>query len=725
MFSPTSNKYTFKYLRTGLSGKGIPCVYLPPVPKDQSKIYFKKEQKFIKPLPSPQLKEWMDEAVSERANNPQYVHPHQKEINAFEDQHEEWADNGMFFWNNGVITYINPAYFRYLTEWHPDFEVEFRETDMEVHYWIQYWEEDPKSYGGLYNTLRREGKSAKMGFWITNRTISNFHHYSGMQGEDNTKIKAFYELHILAPFYKLPYWRQPTFDLNSLQKKGIVFNETPRRNKKRDFKKVVLESKMDYRTSEENKYDQAKLHSYVNEEGGKNLSAAVDKTWSFVKPCLRLGKKIIGRAFFASTVEYMNVASKGGKSFQKLCLLSDYDVRNQNGETISGLYAAMMPACNALEGFFDEWGRPLVKQATEWILNERNAIKNNPADYASLVRKYPLNWTEVFYTSAEHCEFNIQILQDRKAELLIDPPPIRRFILDWENKVRFSRVVMTDSDTGWFKTTKVFSGEEAKWYNNVSRRMEMRFNPKTNQTELMQLFAPMNDDKFAIGLDPIDHGVVVEDTSTMGEDGFISARKSRPVMLVKRKYDSSIDGILNLDLQIQRARDKYMYKTGVQFAMMDQRPQDPNVFFERALMICWLLGCAVSVESQKPGVINWFNDAGCGDFVWMKYVADPTTAKKGDMIQGTAASTPMIQEYTGLIATDVEYFGHTYPFIEVVEDHLQFRPDKTREFDYSVAHGWLEIGAKQRRKVVRPPMRDASEYFKMFRPDGSVIRMHK
>lgn len=732
MFTPTANPYRFKYLVTGISGPGIKEVYLPPWP-DDSEFLFKKEQKFVKPRPSEELQAWMDELVYERNRknskgeylHPDYIHPHQNEINEWEDQEWDRATNGIFFWRSGKKCYITGAYYKFLTAWDPGFEVEFRTPHMEIFYWIKFWEEDQHSYGGNLNTIRRGGKSSIMGFWIMNRTSTNPDHRAGMQGEDDTKIRDFYNTHVIEPFYRLPYYFQPEYDTTTLQKKGILFSESPRRHRRRMTGKKVLRSKMDYRTSEENKYDQAKLHSFAHEELGKCLSADVHKRYGFIKPCLMQGKFIIGKHFGGTTVEFMNTSGKGGRAYKKLCFESDYDIRNKNGETISGLYSALLPGDCAVEGFYDEFGDPDRKAAREWILNNREAVKNSPADYATLVRKYPLSWTEVFYTSAEHCEFNIQILQDRKAELLMAAPPVRRFNLDWMNKVRFSSIVMEDSDTGWFKTTKVFSGEEAQWYNQVSRRMEMRFNAKTGSTELMQLYAPMNDEKFAIGLDPIDHGVVVEDMSTMGADGFVSARKSRPVMLVKRKYDSSVDGPLSLELMIQRARERYPYKTGVQFAMMDQRPQDPNILFERCLMICWLLGCSVSVESQKPGVINWFNEAGCGDFIWMKYVADPAAAKKADMIQGTSASTPMIQEYTGLIATDVEYFGHTYPFIEVVEDDLLFRPDKTREFDYAVAQGWMEIGARMRRKIIRPKMRDIGEYFKRFAPDGSIIRSRK
>lgn len=1061
MYEKTSNPYQFKYLITGITGPGIKEIYLPEWPED-SKFLFKKEQKFIKPVMSDQLKEWIDEADFEKNKkdkqgnyyNLEYVHQHQKEINEWEDMQWERGNEGLFFWNAGVRTYVTGDYYRYLTEWKPDFEVEYRETDKEFFYWVKFWEGDPEAYGGTYNTLRREGKSAKMGFWITNRTISNFKHFSGMQGEDDTKIKAFYELHILPPFYKLPSYRQPVYDTTSLQKKGIVFNEPPRRHRKKTTGRTVLESKMDYRTSEENKYDQAKLHSYAGEEFGKchpagtlvrmhdgslkdvinvregdelmgddsnprvvkklgsgfgkifkiipnskvdpwfvneyhilsckssslhhtgykkgttinlsvqeylslspsvrknlmcyrvgvdykprghsiepyllgvwlgdgssdhgeitsadqeivtwlynnwhsihkkkkykdrtplyylhglrvilrqlgvlknkhipqeymidsrsnrlkllaglldtdghrnvrkgtrhyeiiqvrkdlayqikelalslgfsatlnaknctmkredgsiyettgyrvsifgydlheipcqverkkmplnssnynvkdprvygfkveyshddwyygfnisgnrlylldnytvthnTLTANVWNRWGFVKPALTLGKKIIGKALIGTTVEFMDASGKGGRAYEKLCYASDYDKRNTNNQTKSGLYAALMPADCALEGFFDDNGHPLREQAREWILNAREDVEDNPADYATLVRKYPLDWDEVFYTSAEHCEFNIKILQDRKKELMRKPPPMRRFDLQWENNVRFSKIVMQDNPSGWFKTTKVFTGEEAeRIYNQVSRRVENG----------EQRFAPLNDNLFASGLDPIDHGMVVSD-SPMGEDGFTSSRKSKPVLLIKSKYDTAIDGMMDFELMKQRAKEKFPYKTGIHVAMMDERPGDPNVLFERVLMVLWLMGISVGVESQKPGVINWLRKAGCSDFIWHKYVPDEKKTRPGDMVEGTPASQPIIQEYTGLIATDVEYFGHTYPFIEVVNNDLRFRPDKTREFDYTVSQGNMEIAAQMRPRNQRPKPRQIEEYFRRFirLPNGTMVQM--
>ena len=710
MFSETNNPYRFKYLITGISGPGIKQVYLPEQPPEEE-ILFKEEQRFVRPEMSDQMKIWVQEMLEERKRNPDYIHAHQLEINEWEEREWERSQTGVWFWNDNEIIYITGDHYKYLTTWEMYFGYpDFWEADKEIFYWTKYWEEDTEAYGGTLNTLRRGGKSGKMGFWIANRCSTNFKHFGGMQGEDNTKIQSFYTTFVQDPFYKLPYYFQPEYDTNSLQKKGIVFKIPPKRHQKNQLaysKKVVLESQLDYRTSEANKYDQAALHSFVNEEGGKTLGVSVWERWKFVKPCLRRGKFIRGKAYWGTTVEYMDVKTKGGKAYQRLCLASDFDKRGKDGRTETGLYAALMPADCMLEGFIDEHGRPQRKEARQWILDERETVENNPKDYADLVRKYPLDWNEVFYVSADKCEFNVKILQDRKAELQLNPPPIRKFRASWENNQRFTKVVLHDDPVnGWLKMSSLM--EKDKW-NDVGTRYEAG----------QPIYYPKNDMVFRLGLDPIDHGVVVE--GDLSAEGFGNNRRSRSVLLGKRLYDSSVDGHVTIELLEERAKKKYQYKTGVHFVMMDVRPNDPNVFFERVLMICWLLSCKVHVERQKPGVINWMKNANCGEFLWHKYVPEANQLKKTDNVEGTDASPMIIQEYTSAIATDVEYFGHTYPFIEVVEDDLLFDPQNTREFDYTVSQGNMELACKMRDRKPQAPVLNMEDYFHRFDSKGRVI----
>lgn len=438
------------------------------------------------------------------------------------------------------------------------------------------------------------------------------------------------------------------------------------------------------------------------------LACNIDQRWRTVKPCLRRGKFIRGKAFFGTTCEFMDVVDKGGRAYKKLCYESDYNVRGKDGRTRSGLYAALMPGDCILEGFIDEYGFPQRDAARQWILDERDAVRDNPKDYSELVRKYALNWNEFFFINAERCEFNATILQDRVATLQgTVGSTVRRCNLSWENGVRFSRIVISDDpDNGWAKFGSLIDKE---LFNNVGQRQE---NGRT-------VYFPKNDSIFASGVDPIDHGVVVQ-TQIKGDE-FTSYRRSRPVLFVKRKYDSSIDGQLNQDLLEQRAREKYPYKTGRYVFMMDTRPNDPNVFFERGLMILWVFGVSCNVENQKPGFINWLKNAGCGDFVLNKYVPVANRARPGDLVDGTPASTMVIQEYTSLLATDVEYFGHTYPFIEQPQDLLQFSPLNTTEYDYSVAMGNTELACIMRPKNISAPLINLEDIMPMFDRYGNPV----
>jgi len=709
MYAKTDNPYRFKYLVTGITGPGIPCVYLPPEPPDEE-VLFKKEQKFVRPVPPEYLKTWMQEFVEGREKDPEFIHPHQNELTKWEDREFERSTTGVWIWNKGVKTYLTGPYYKFLTAWELYFGFpDYRETDKETFYWIKYWEEDPNSYGGTFNTIRREGKSAKMGFWLNDRTSTNFNHFAGMQGEDNSKIQDFYNEMVMNPFYKMPYYYQPEYDTTTLQKKGVLFKDSPKRNKKRKSSgKMVLGSKMDYRTSEPNKYDQAMLNSYVMEEAGKLLTSSVKDRWKFVKPCLKKGILIRGKAFIGTTVEFMDVSGKGGKAYQKLCFESDFDIRQKNGQTISGLYAAMMPGDCALEGFFDEHGIPDRKAAMKWILDERDAVKDNPKDYSDLVRKYPTNWNEVFYISADKCEFNVTILQDRKAELQMNPPPLRRVNLSWQDGKRFTKIVISDDPAnGWCKMAWIPKDKELELLNNVGVRMENG----------RQKYFPKNNAIFSAGTDPIDYGVRVDNMSAEGTD----SRRSRPVMSVKRKYDPNIDGFLSQELLERRAREKYPYKTNKRILMMDHRPSEPNIYFERCLMICWLFGVPMMCESQKPGVINYFKEHGCEDFQLNKYVPS-AQLKPSDFVDGTPASTMMNQELTGLLASLIEYFGHLEPFIEFVEDFLLFDPTDTKKFDYAMCAGWNEVAEKVKPKTTEVPQHKITEYFRRFRRDGSVIK---
>lgn len=719
MFQKTSNPYKFQYLQTGIIGEGIKEVYLPEIPSED-KILFKKEQKFVRPeMPdylAKEVKKWrikMDE--NSNRYDPDYVSPFAAEIQQWEDTEWDRSTNGIFFWNNGKILYCTGFYYWYLSSWQTYFGYPiFRVSDMEITYWIQYWEEDPDCYGGLLNTIRRYGKSSIMGGWATYRTTRNYNHYCGMQGEKDDKIAKFYTQMILQPFKKLPYYYKPTYDTNTQQKSEIRFERSATRGKKAILQEIEeesdsLESIIEYRPSGESEYDGYILNSYVSEEPGKLLNANIYERWKIVKPCLRKGRAIRGKSFQGTTVEFMDVTNKGGKAYQKLFYDSDFDDRGPDGRTRSGLYAAFLPGDCAYEDFLDEWGYPMRDSAKRSILIERESLKNNPKDHSDLIRKYPLQVSEIFYISTDKCVFNATILQDRLSVIDMSREPFTSKIdVWWENGKRFTKVLWRHNPVNGFAQISALPDKDE--LNLVKERL----------IGGVTKFFPNNTARMIAAVDPVDHRVVIEGRSA-ADDEVVTTRRSRPVMLALRKYDTAIDGPYDQALLEKRRDEKFPYKTNKHLLMMDTRTSDPFVFYERALMICWLLGCEVQIEDQKPGMKNYFYQNNCEGFLQGTYVPESSTKKVNPFSEGTPASALAINEYTDAKSWYIEYFGHTQCFREVILDDLVFNPRKTTDYDYSVCDGWLQLGAKMLPKIKSKPTYKLEDFLPMVDMNGNPL----
>lgn len=743
MYKPTSNPYSFKYLITGITGPGIEQFFLPPVPSED-KILFKKEQKFVRPEMPDFLKSAVKEMLYERSRkdskgnfiDPEWTHPkYQRQINDWEDQEWERCKDGVWFWNNGVPTYLTPFYYWYLSSWRTYFGIpQYRETDKELTYFLMYVEEDPNCFGGTFNTIRRYGKSVIMGAWATHRTTRNYNHFCGMQGETDDKIKKFYNKFIKKPFYKLPYYHQPTYNTATQQTNQIEFDIPPKRNKKHTVIDEVdsLESIIEYRESSEGAYDGDILNTYLCEEPGKVKKVSIyneegEGRWDVVVPCLMDGLEIIGKAFFGTTVENLNMRDKGGQAYKNLFYDSDFNQKHEDGRTRSGMYACFLPGDCALKGFWDEWGHPKREEARDKLLQTRKKFQKNANKLAGHIRKYPLTIREIFYVNPTGCEFNATVLQNRRDDIDMSSVPMyEKFELRWENNIRFSRIICRHNPAaGWLKCSWIPKDE--KETNLVGEK----------NIGGEKFYYPMNDSKFACGMDPIDHGVSTEGRSATGEDSVQGGgKRSTPVVLVKTKYDVALDGPINPDIMILKSEPgkmvgdvwtpdengkKYQYQSNQYFLMMDTRPNDPNVLYERTLMICWWLGVSLHVETQKPGVIRYFQANNCNDFLLNKYIPVESSRSRTLGDEGTAASTTIIQDYTSLLATYVEYFGHQIPFRELIEDLLLFNPRNTREYDYSVSMGFTEMATLIKPKQKPKTYIDISQIMPMMDEYGSPL----
>lgn len=706
MFNKTSNPYKFKYLVTGITGPGIPCVYLPKQPDDHEiRDYdgmFQRE-----PLP-PEYAEWYRLEDTKKKTNPDYSHPN---LDKYRSAQYDRRINGMWFWNteNGtkVATYITGEHWMYLQWWKTRFGFpKFRASDMEFFYWWEYVCEDPKCYGGLFGTRRRAGKSAKMGLLAITASCLYENADTGMQGEDDTKIKIFYEEHIKEPFLALPRHFRPIYDNSTKLTSEIKLtaplqigkNANPDSDQPEGFG-----GRIDYMPTLLNKYNSRKLKRFIGEEFGKIMKVNVKMLYEKIKECLvaedeeGLRQHVYGKLLSGTTTDE---DAEMTRPFKELCLESDFDDKLENGETKSGLYFSFMPAKNCL--IYDKYGIPQVTEAEYDINMKRLAKKDDPAGYSMVCRKYPLTIDEYFYVNSEDCPFDVMVLQNRKTALAMMKNGVQRYDLAWENDVRFTKIVFRPNKTGKFWCHHIPEPEELNQVRDTGKKGYERY-------------VPLCED-YIIGHDPVMFG------KTKGK------RKSKPAALAWRKFDHRIDGEMTEGSLNYKRDNAIPYKTNIPHILYDHREDDPAIYYESMLKLCWALGCRINVELPMGKALEeYFKMNGCHDFFFEKDTKgvliseNEGPSREEDMEKGTHAHAGTTEYYTRLLATWVYWFGHSNPFWQFNDCLLTFDPTNTTDNDYSVAGGMSLIGVNQVKKEKPKPI-PIETMFRMYDTRGTTAR---
>jgi hypothetical protein len=75
---------------------------------------------------------------------------------------------------------------------------------------------------------------------------------------------------------------------------------------------------------------------YLGDEASKWEYLSYLSHWSNIKPTMIQGGRVVGKSFIGSTLNPMN---RGGSDFKAMDMGSNVLKRNENGRTITGLYA--------------------------------------------------------------------------------------------------------------------------------------------------------------------------------------------------------------------------------------------------------------------------------------------------------------------------------------------------------------------------------------------------
>ena len=300
---------------------------------------------------------------------------------------------GLWFFNNGVPVYITGRHYM-LLQWtkmdigYPD----YLSFQRELYIHMAACEADPRCMGQLYTKCRRSGytnmcSSALLdeGTQVKDKLLG-IQSKTGKDAQENIFMKK-----VVAMFRAYPFFFKPIQDGTTNPRVELAFREPSKRitkNNKTSYKGDALNTVINHRNTTNNAYDGEKLHMlYLDEAGKWEKPTDIREAWRIQRTCLIVGRKIIGKAMVGSTV---NPMEKGGKEYKGLWRDSDPLQRNANGRTVTGLYRIFIPAQEALEGFFDVYGNPVVEDPEQpvegidgdmihfgsktFLNNERNAL---------------------------------------------------------------------------------------------------------------------------------------------------------------------------------------------------------------------------------------------------------------------------------------------------------------------------------------------------------------
>ena len=608
---------------------------------------------------------------------------------------------GFWFYNNGVPTYITGRHYMML-QWtkidigYPSY-LEFQKNIF-VH--LAACEADPRCIGQLYTKCRRSGYTNICSSVLLDEAtqvkdkLLGIQSKTGKDAQENIFMKK-----VVQMFRHYPFFFKPIQDGTTNPRMELAFREPSKRitkNNKTATKGEALNTVINWKNTTNNAYDGEKLHIlYLDEAGKWEKPTDIRDAWRIQRTCLIVGKRIVGKAMVGSTVNPMD---KGGKEYKDLWRDSDPEDRNANGRTRSGLYRLFIPSYESLEGFFDEYGRPVIEDPIEpiqgldnevvsigaktFLKNERESLKNDPSELNEITRQFPFTTDEAFRDSIEGSLFNVgKIYEQVQYNDELFPNPIVRGNFIWKNGEQDTEVVFKPDRQGRFKVA---------WMPPADLRNVKKF-------ERNKRIAP-NAELGVGGVDSYDLDVTVD------------GRGSK--------------GALHLYNKFHMEHPSNMFV--VEYA---SRPPLAKIFYEDVLMAAVFYGYPILIENNKYGIARYFESRGYDGYL-MERPAHTLSANskvnvktKGipsnsqDVIQAHAhAIEAYIHNHVGLNRETGEY-GKMY-FNNTLEDWIGFQIHNRTKFDLTISSGLCLLAAQKGKPQKQQSSFDEKRFFRRYKVRG-------
>lgn len=580
--------------------------------------------------PDPRFQEyqkWEKEEKEKQRKDPEYIHPELEDFKRY-----CWIRrlSGHWFSNNGEPTYITGIHWYYLSCYHMDIGLpRYRDKDRELFYFWDYNVEDPESFGIVYVTKRRSGKSFTAGCIALEAASRSENFWAGIQSKTDEDAKILFRKTIINAYRKLPSFFRPLSDVpltGKVPATGLKFSTG-----KLELDEEELMSGIDFRSSGVTAYDGQKLGYYLHDEIGKVTLLDIRDRWNVVKYCLLDDQgKIIGKSFHTTTVEEMEA---GGS--QMLDLWKNSNQYEKKGKrTASGL-ARFFVAADETRHLHPRYGIANKELARAEILEERESLKEDPRALSSAKRKEPLDEKEAFQSDSSVCVYNPILLNDRLDILKWSKSRLKKGNFQWKDGVRDTEVEFKESVNGRFLIA------------------EMPAKPNAFEKKGSSL-KPMNSSMYSAGVDPFSHQTVSKSHESRASNGaMVIFKKANP--LSPTEFDMS----------------PVLYYCN--------RPESPETFYEDVRMALCFYGCNALIENNKPGIIYYLEEKGCADFCFMP--PDKNTRGLSATLKTTTYMAELTDQYINDHINNVWYEG-------LIEEWLQFDPGDTTKSDSAMAAGY-------------------------------------
>ena len=602
-----------------------------------------------------------------------YPNEHKDKWFDYIDEEFDRRENGFWFNNNGVPTYITGTHYMYLQWSKIDVGApEFRESNRLFYLFWEACKADKRCYGICYLKNRRSGFSFMASSETVNAATISSDARFGILSKSGWDAKKMFTDKVVPISVNYPFFFKPIQDGMDRPKSELAYRVPAQKFTRKKLQTneqleeiVGLDTTIDWKNTGDNSYDGEKLNLLVHDESGKwERPDNILNNWRVTKTCLRLGSRIIGKCMMGST---SNSLDKGGDNFKRLYRDSNVTKRNKNGQTKSGLYSLFIPMEWNYEGFMDRYGIPLfntpenpvqdihgdyidIGVVDHWE-NEVEGLKNDQDALNEFYRQFPRTEEHAFRDETQNSIFNLaKIYEQIDFNDDINNPGISKGNFQWVNGVKDSKVIFYPDPKGRFNISWT---PDPHLQNNIIIKNGIKY--------------PGNEHMGAFGCDSYDISGTVDGQGSKG----------------------SLHGLTKFSMENT--------PPSMFFLEYIARPATSEIFFEDMLMALVFYGMPLLAENNKPRLLYYLRRRGYRgysmnrpDKVWNKL---STTEKEiggipnssEDIKQAHAAAIEMyIQNYVGLKQDNT--YGDMY-FNKTLNDWAKFDINKRTKFDATISSG--------------------------------------